>query len=95
VLDQKITSGKFVSFRTTPGLVFVEHCRAVQRLLDPDATAELARQLDETQQILTDSVAKVLDRSTELDSISSKSKDLLSKSGKFRAETTNLKWMMQ
>jgi hypothetical protein len=31
-------------------------------------------------------MAKALDRSTELDSISSKSKDLLSKSRKFRAD---------
>jgi hypothetical protein len=76
---------KLVSFITTPGLVFVEPCRAVQRLLDPD----------ETQQILTESMAKALDRSIELDSISSKSKDLFSKSGEFRARATDLKWTMR
>jgi vesicle-associated membrane protein 7 len=139
-IDQKITSGRLVSFITTPGLVFVAvsqqpvdkqrpltfletlsrrwaaaygpvSASAADHALDqvlasnfaalfndystPTKTAELARQLDETQQILTESMTKALDRGAELDSLSSKSEDLLLTSWEFRAEATNLKWTMR
>jgi vesicle-associated membrane protein 7 len=58
-------------------------------------TAEIARELDETQHILTESVTKALDRGAELESISSKSETLMSTSEAFRAQATNLKWKMR
>jgi vesicle-associated membrane protein 7 len=58
-------------------------------------TAELAADLDQTQAILTNAMSKGLDRSAELESISSKSETLLSTSEEFRAQATNLKWKMR
>jgi vesicle-associated membrane protein 7 len=58
-------------------------------------TAELASDLDQTQRILTDAMAKGLDRSAELEAISTKGEVLLSTSEEFRAQATNLKWKMR
>jgi vesicle-associated membrane protein 7 len=58
-------------------------------------TSELAGQLDEVQQILTESTTKAFDRGAELESISSKTEELLSTSEEFRTLSTNLKWKMR
>jgi vesicle-associated membrane protein 7 len=58
-------------------------------------TAELAADLDQTQALLTNAMSKGLDRSAELESISSKSETLLSTSEEFRTQATNLKWKMR
>lgn len=61
----------------------------------PSKTDEITRQLNETEQILTESVSKALDRGEGLDSISTKSEQLLSTSEEFRAASTNLKRKMR
>jgi vesicle-associated membrane protein 7 len=139
-IDQKITSGRLISFITTPGLVFVAvsqqsvdkqrpltflqtlsrrwaaaygpmSASAADHALDQifasnfaalfndyssaTKTSELAGQLDETQQILTESTTKAFDRGAELESISSKTEELLSTSEEFRTLSTNLKWKMR
>lgn len=58
-------------------------------------TDEIHRQLNETEQILAESVSKAIDRGEELDSISTKSEQLLSTSEEFRTAATNLKWKMK
>jgi vesicle-associated membrane protein 7 len=58
-------------------------------------TAELAADLDQTQQQLTDALSKGLDRSAELESISSEGETLLSTSVEFRSQAVNLKWKMR
>lgn len=58
-------------------------------------TADLNRQLDETQQILTESMTKVVGRGEHLSVISSKSEDLRNSSEEFRQQATNLKWKMR
>jgi vesicle-associated membrane protein 7 len=58
-------------------------------------TAELASDLDQTQRILTDAMAKGLNRSAELEAISTKGEVLLTTSEEFRAQATNLKWKMR
>lgn len=58
-------------------------------------TSEIARQLDETQQILTESMSKALIRGTELDAVSAKTEDLLTSSEEFRSQASNLKWRMK
>jgi vesicle-associated membrane protein 7 len=55
-------------------------------------TAELAQQLDEVQQIMTESVTKALNRGAELEAISSKSEDAMAASEEFRSQAANLKW---
>jgi hypothetical protein len=61
----------------------------------PNKTAELNSDLEQTQHILTDAMAKGLDRSAELESISSKGEALLTTSEEFRARATELKWKMR
>lgn len=58
-------------------------------------TSEIARQLDETQQILTDSMTRALARGAELESVSEKTEVLLSSSEEFRSQASNLKWRMK
>lgn len=57
--------------------------------------ADLNRRLDETQQILTESMTKVVDRGAHLDAIASKSEELRNTSEEFRTQATNLKWKMR
>jgi vesicle-associated membrane protein 7 len=57
--------------------------------------SELATDLDQTQRILTDAMAKGLNRSSELEGISTKGEALLSTSEEFRAQATNLKWKLR
>jgi vesicle-associated membrane protein 7 len=61
----------------------------------PNKTAGLVSELEETRQVLTDAVAKGLNRSAELEEISSKGEALLLTSEEFRAQATNLKWKMR
>jgi hypothetical protein len=61
----------------------------------PNKTAELNSDLEQTQQILTDAMAKGLDRSAELEAISSKGQALLTTSEEFRARATELKWKLR
>lgn len=58
-------------------------------------TRQINQQLEETQQILTDTVSKALDRGEELQTISTKSEDLLSTSEEFRTQANNLKRKMR
>lgn len=58
-------------------------------------TDEINRQLNETEQILSESVSKAIERGEGLDSISSKSEQLLSTSEEFRTASTNLKRKMR
>jgi vesicle-associated membrane protein 7 len=73
------------TFRKDFGPLFDEYAKTTK-------TAELARELDATQGVLTESVTKALDRGAELESISSKSEMALATSGEFRAQATSLKW---
>jgi vesicle-associated membrane protein 7 len=54
-------------------------------------TAELARELDDTQRVLTESVTKALDRGAELESVSLKTEAMLATSDEFGAQSTSLK----
>jgi hypothetical protein len=56
---------------------------------------DIARELDETQKILTDSVSRAYDRGSELDNLASKSEGLVSTSEEFRKSATNLKRRMR
>lgn len=58
-------------------------------------TEEINRQLNETEQILTESVSKAIERGEGLDSLSTKSEQLLSTSEDFRTASTNLKRKMR
>jgi vesicle-associated membrane protein 7 len=60
-----------------------------------DKAAAIARELDQTQEILADSMSKALGRSSELESIAAKSDGLLSASEEFRTQASNLKWKMR
>jgi vesicle-associated membrane protein 7 len=73
--------------------VFASNCASVfDDFSKVTKTSELARELDETQQVLATGMTKALDRGAELESISSKSETLMSTSEEFRAQATNLKW---
>jgi len=58
-------------------------------------TSALSHELDETQQILAESMTKALDRRADLEGLSSKSENLMSTSEEFRTQATNLKWKMR
>jgi vesicle-associated membrane protein 7 len=58
-------------------------------------TEDVARELDQTQAILTESMSKALGRTADLESLSSKSEGLLATSEEFRTQATNLKWKMR
>jgi vesicle-associated membrane protein 7 len=75
-------------YNTSFGPLFEDYGRASK-------TAEIARDLAETQDILTESMSKALDRGAELESMSSKSESLLTTSEDFRAQATGLKWKMR
>jgi hypothetical protein len=56
--------------------------------------AGLAAELDQAAQFLTDAMAKGLDRSADLELISTKSEALLTTSREFRAHAAQLRWRM-
>jgi vesicle-associated membrane protein 7 len=58
-------------------------------------TADLARELDETQRILTESVSRAFDRGSDLQTLASKSESLISTSEEFRRNSVNLRKKMQ
>ena len=58
-------------------------------------TADIAREINETHKILTESVTKALDRGADLESLSTKSENLMDTSSEFRLEATNLKRKMR
>jgi hypothetical protein len=58
-------------------------------------TADLARELDETQKILTQSVTRAFDRGSELHDLASKSETLINTSEEFRRNSVNLRKKMQ
>lgn len=58
-------------------------------------TADLTRDLDETQQVLTSTMSRALDRGDELRGLSSKSESLMATSEEFRSQATNLQWKMR
>jgi vesicle-associated membrane protein 7 len=61
----------------------------------PNKTEELSRELEQTKEILAESVTKALGRGSELESISAKGDTLLGASEEFRNQATNLKWKMR
>lgn len=61
----------------------------------PNKTAEINRRLDETQQILSQSVSKALIRGGELSSLSAKSEEMMATSEEFRTQSANLHWKMR
>jgi vesicle-associated membrane protein 7 len=67
----------------------------IEEYARPNKTAEIARELDQTQEILTESVTKALGRSSDLELLSSKSDNLLGVSEEFRNQAGNLKWKMR
>jgi vesicle-associated membrane protein 7 len=75
--------------------VFASHFRGLFEGFAGGKTLQCARELDEAQQILTHSVTKALTRGAELESISSKSENLMATSQEFRTEAGNLKWKMR
>jgi vesicle-associated membrane protein 7 len=88
-----------VSASSTPhGLdgIFNKHFAALfNEFSNTSKTSRLSMELEETQDILKQSMTKALDRGSELDTISAKSEDLLVTSEEFRAQATNLKWRMR
>jgi vesicle-associated membrane protein 7 len=58
-------------------------------------TADLARELEETQRILTQSISRAYERDSDLHNLSSKSENLISTSEEFRRKSTALRKKMQ
>jgi vesicle-associated membrane protein 7 len=61
----------------------------------PNRAAEVARELERTQQILAESVTKALGRGADLEAISTKGESLRGASEEFRNQAVNLKWKMR
>ena len=77
------------------GVLQSQFARQFAAVNQENRTAALAREMDETHQILTESVSKAFGRGEELQNISTKSENLKSISEEFRRQSTNLKWKMR